>query len=198
MGGRSRDPQTKGTEVSSSLQRSPGRAGVSAALKAWEGAPSLHTWTQLVRTLGTLLLHGMGQDLLPASSDVGCCNLNCGRRVTDFPVCLSQIIPWKRSSKRSQPLDMALQEKQAGIDGGLWGQPAVPGAMHPARGSLLEFQRADAPDLPLVFCPGHSQPHQVLCPLLLLRFGRVSSFPPRCTSGAAVSHGSLSSNSLAK
>lgn len=40
---------------------------------------------------------GTGQDLLPASSDVGCCNPNCAGGVRVFPVSLSQTVSGKHS-----------------------------------------------------------------------------------------------------
>ena len=83
---------------SPSLQRSPGRAGLSVAPKAQ--ASSLHMRAAglgCLQTLGTLFLYGMGKDLLLASSDAGCCNCNCGKGVRDFPTSLGQIMSWKCS-----------------------------------------------------------------------------------------------------
>lgn len=182
----------KGTEVSPPLQRSPGRAGISAALKARVRAPSLHAWAAglgCLQALGTLFFHGTGQDVPPASLDAGCHNPNCGNcggRVRDFPVSLSQIISWKHSPGWLQPLDTALQEKQAGVDGGGGAavsahccQNRVPRARHIAWGSLLEHWPSGTPRLPLVFCPGHSQPPLIPGPVPSVAFWQskfISSF----------------------
>ena len=61
----------KGTEVSLPLQRSPGRAGLSVALRPW--APSLRVWAAglgCLQTLGTLFLHGTGKELPARMQDV--------------------------------------------------------------------------------------------------------------------------------
>lgn len=141
MRGRSRDSQTKGPEVSPPLQRSPGRAELLAARKARARALSLHMWAAglgCLQTLGTLFLRGTGQDLLPGSSDAGCCNRNCGGGVS-FPY-----PSVKLSHGNIPPSGHSLQTwlcRKSELEGwSRWGavgsarcrQSAVPGAMHRA------------------------------------------------------------------
>lgn len=127
---------------------------------------SLHTWAAglgCLHTLGTLFLHGMGQDLLPGSPDAGCCNHNCGgggERVSRIPQSnyLMEVFPRVIAASRH-----GFAEKvswRAGVDGGLWDQPAAVRAR-----SLGQCTELSPGGLSLVFCPGHSKPHIIPGPV---------------------------------
>lgn len=161
---------------SPSLQRCPGRAGLSAALKAPARLPAhMGCRAQLPANPWDFVPPpGRGRtSMLPASLDVGCCNPNCVRACER----LSRI-PWPNYLMETFPQVITASGHgfagqtgwRAGVDGGSVGsarchQSEVPRAMHPDWDALLEHQPSGTPHLPLVFCPGHSWPPLIAGPV---------------------------------
>lgn len=94
----------KGTEVSPSLQRSPGSAGTLSQC-GLQGSGAC-------KPLGCSCRNGAG----PVSWQLGCGMLQARLwwRCGDLAVPLSQMSSWRHSRRWAQPLDMALQPQQTG------------------------------------------------------------------------------------